>query len=221
MLAISSCVIVSEFDGQPVQAQQQRAAQLLLHRVVPVADGGLRHLRDQRLGVAQQQAHHRAGAAEFLLQQLRLQAVAVAGAAHHGAAGRGVAAHEHRDAHHALVADHGDFGGCAVLQHIQQGNDAGGREIHVLASARPTRTAPGPAAWRPARGAAPAARIRRPGKRRGGGSAWCSGIRPSAAIVRFAAELSCTPGRRAVAAQQKGAPAAPLIAEVDQRLAPP
>ena len=45
---------------QPVQAQQQPAAQLLVERVVPVADRRLRHLRDQRLGVAQQQVQHRA-----------------------------------------------------------------------------------------------------------------------------------------------------------------
>ena len=40
--------------GQPVQAQQQPAAQLLFDRMVPAAHGGLRHLSQKRLGVTQQ-----------------------------------------------------------------------------------------------------------------------------------------------------------------------
>src|SRR5438132_601055 len=57
--------------GQPVQAQEQPAAQLLLHRVMPVAYGRLRHLRDQRLGVAQQQMLQRAVALELPLEDFR------------------------------------------------------------------------------------------------------------------------------------------------------
>jgi hypothetical protein len=30
------------------------------------------------------------------------------------------------------MADHGDFGGGAVFHHVQQGDDGGGREIHVF-----------------------------------------------------------------------------------------
>ena len=41
--------------GESVHAQQQPAAQLLIERMVAVAHGGLRHLRDERLRVAQQQ----------------------------------------------------------------------------------------------------------------------------------------------------------------------
>jgi hypothetical protein len=75
MLAISSCVITSSLPVQAVQAQQQPAAQLLVQRVVAVAHRRLRHLRDQRLRVAQQQVHHRAGAVELFLHG-RAQAVA-------------------------------------------------------------------------------------------------------------------------------------------------
>ena len=50
---------------QTIQAQQQPAAQLLVERMMAVADRGLRHLRDQRLRVAQQQVQQRAGAVEF------------------------------------------------------------------------------------------------------------------------------------------------------------
>ncbi len=53
--------------AQTVQAEQQPAAQLLVQRMVTVAHGGLRHLRDQRLGVAQQQVHHRMRLVELVL----------------------------------------------------------------------------------------------------------------------------------------------------------
>ena len=116
---------------QAIQTQQQPAAQLLVDRVMPVADRGLRHLRDQRLRVAQQQVHGRAEPAELGLEQVGLEAVSVPGALHHRAAGRGVAAHEQRYAENALVADDGDFGRRAILHHVQQRNDAGRREVDV------------------------------------------------------------------------------------------
>ena len=116
---------------QPVQAQQQPAAQLLVQRVVAVAHRGLRHLRDQRLRVAQQQVHHRAGAFELVLDDAGAQAPALARALHHGAAGRGLAAHEQRDADHAFVADHRNLGRRAVLHHVQQRDDGRGREVHM------------------------------------------------------------------------------------------
>ena len=132
MLATSSCVMTSSFDGQAIEGQQQPAAQLLLHRMVPVAGRGLGHLRDQRLGVAQQQALHQAGAIEFLLQQARSQPVTVARGLHHGRAGRGIAAHEQRNADDAFVAHARGFGRCAGLHDIVQRHDGGGGEIGVL-----------------------------------------------------------------------------------------
>ena len=39
--------------GQAVERQQQPAAQLLVHRVMAIAYRSLRHLREQRLRVAQ------------------------------------------------------------------------------------------------------------------------------------------------------------------------
>ncbi len=50
---------------------------------------------------------------------------------HHGPIRHGFAAHEQGDADDALVADHGDFGGRAILHDVQQGHDGGGREIDV------------------------------------------------------------------------------------------
>jgi hypothetical protein len=104
---------------------------------VPIADRGLRHLRDERLGIAQQQVHHRRGAIEFLLQQLRFHPVSIAGALHHGPARRGLAAHEKRYAEYPLVADHCDFGRRTVLHDIEERHDRGRREIDMpQASAR-------------------------------------------------------------------------------------
>ncbi len=62
--------------------------------MVAVAHGGLRHLGDQRLRVAQEQAKHGAGAIELLLQQLRSKAIPEARALYDAAAGCGLAAHE-------------------------------------------------------------------------------------------------------------------------------
>ena len=54
--------------GQAIERQQQPAAQLLIHRVMPVADRGLGHLRDQCLRVTQQQQQHLPVAVELLLE---------------------------------------------------------------------------------------------------------------------------------------------------------
>jgi hypothetical protein len=56
---------------QAIQAQQQPPAQLLIERMVAITNRRLRHLRDQRLGVAQQQMQHGARAAELILNGWR------------------------------------------------------------------------------------------------------------------------------------------------------
>ena len=96
-----------------------------------VAYRRLRHLGQQRLGVAQQQALHRTGVEELVLQQRPFQPVAVAGALHDRAAGRGFAAHEQGNTDDSLVADDGDFGRSAIRHDVEQGNDGGGGKIDV------------------------------------------------------------------------------------------
>jgi hypothetical protein len=105
---------------QPVVAEQQPAAQLLVDRVVTIADRRLRHLRDQRLGVAQQQQLHRPTAHELALQQRRREPVRPALALHDRAAGGRLATHEQRDADQPVVADDRDLGGRTVGEHVQQ-----------------------------------------------------------------------------------------------------
>jgi hypothetical protein len=62
--------------------------------MVAVADRRLRHLRDERLGVAQQQLLHRARAPELLAQVARGEPERLARALHHRAAGGRLTAHE-------------------------------------------------------------------------------------------------------------------------------
>jgi hypothetical protein len=54
MFAISSCDHLQFVGGQTIDAEQQPPAQLLIDRMMAVADGRLRHLCDQCLGIAQQ-----------------------------------------------------------------------------------------------------------------------------------------------------------------------
>ena len=86
---------------------------------------------EQRRVVAHQQLGQGAALVERIAQRLRLQAVAIAGALHDSRA-HGPFAGEHRHAHHALMADHGDFRGGAIFHHVQQRDDGRGGEIHVF-----------------------------------------------------------------------------------------
>jgi len=68
-----------------------------------ITHGGLRHLRDQGLGVAQQQKLQRPISMEFVLELLSDQPVSVAGALHDRPTRGGFTAHEQRDADEAFV----------------------------------------------------------------------------------------------------------------------
>jgi hypothetical protein len=116
---------------QAVQAQQQPAAELLIQGVMAVAHCRLGHLGKQGLGVAQQQMLHETAALEVIFHQLASQPVAVSGALHHGATGGGFSAHEQGNADHALVAHHGNLGGCPIFHDVEQGDDGAGGKEHV------------------------------------------------------------------------------------------
>jgi hypothetical protein len=72
-----------------------------------------------------------AEAGEFALEHPSLQAIGVACALHHSPVRYCFAAHEEGDADDALVADHGDLCGSAVLHDVQQGDDGGGGKIDM------------------------------------------------------------------------------------------
>jgi hypothetical protein len=117
---------------QPVHAEKQPAAQLLLQRMMPVAYRRLRHLRDQRLGVAQQEQLERAAAIELAPDHHGRNAVGMARVLHHRAAGGRFAAHERRDADHPFVSGKRELRRGSVARHREQRNDAIGREIDVV-----------------------------------------------------------------------------------------
>src|SRR5579863_10520 len=96
-----------------------------------IADCCLCHLRDQRLGVAQQQAQERAGPPKLIFQQLGPQAIPVPGALHDRAAGGGLTAHEQGDAEDPLITDDRNFCRRTVFHNVEQRNDGGRRKIHI------------------------------------------------------------------------------------------
>lgn len=96
-----------------------------------IAHGGLGHLGDQGLRVAQQQVHDRSREIESRLDRRGLQPVADTGALDHGPVGGCFATHEKRDADDPFVANHGDLGRFTALRQVEQGNDGRAREIDM------------------------------------------------------------------------------------------
>ncbi len=98
---------------------------------MPVAHGGLCHLGEQGLRVAQQDVQHLAVPLELLLESYARQTVCGTGALHDCAVGGGFASHEQRDTDRAVVPHDGDFRGRAVFHHVQERDDGVGRKIDV------------------------------------------------------------------------------------------
>ena len=117
---------------QPVMAQKQPAAQLLLGGMVPVAGGGLRNLGNQSLRVAQHKALEHVASFKLRRHDIGGQTECATGALHNGAIGDAFPAHEQGYPQNAVIADKRDFGGPAVIHRVEQRYDGGGREINRL-----------------------------------------------------------------------------------------
>jgi len=113
------------FDEKP-------AAQLLVERVVAIACCRLRNLREEGLHVQQHQAAQEVRAAKLFTQCGCAHAISEARALHLDARRHGFAASQNRHAGHAFTADCCDLYGTAVFHRMQQGDDGGGGEIHVM-----------------------------------------------------------------------------------------
>ena len=74
---------------QPVEGKQQPSAELLIDRMMPIANCSLRHLRDQCLHISQQQDAKLTVTTELLLDTRAAQAKRAGGALHDGTAGSG------------------------------------------------------------------------------------------------------------------------------------
>ena len=88
-----------------------------------VANGRLRYLSDQCLGIAQQQLLEFSTPREFILQHLGLHPQGAAGALYDGAVGHGAAAHEQRYPDHAIITCQTHFSARAVFHRVKQGDD--------------------------------------------------------------------------------------------------
>jgi hypothetical protein len=100
--------------------------------VVPVANRGLHHLRDQRLDIAQKHAGRAAAFAELGKDGAGLDAVRKSSNLHDSLAGGRFPAQQQRDSHASVIADDRKLRRVAVPQDIEQRNDARDREIHVV-----------------------------------------------------------------------------------------
>src|ERR1051326_8435932 len=90
--------------------------------MVPVADRGLSHLRDQCLRVAQQK-QPRGVSLKLIFEFLSGQAVRMASALHERPTRRAFTAHEKSNTDEALVAYHRDFCRGAILHYVKQRHD--------------------------------------------------------------------------------------------------
>jgi len=118
--------------GRTVDLNQQPAAQLLAQRVVTVARGGLRDLREQGLHVQEHQAAQEIRAIELLAQGGGAHAISKTRALNLNAGRHGIAAGEDRNAGHAFTTDGGDFGRTAVFHRVKQRDDGRRREIYMM-----------------------------------------------------------------------------------------
>src|SRR6266536_4173210 len=99
--------------------------------MMPIADGGLRHLRNQGLRVEQQQLLQRAALFEFMFDYLRANPIRVTAALYDRLVWRGVPAQEQGDAEQAFVSCHRDLCRRAIRHDVDKRNDAGCGEIKV------------------------------------------------------------------------------------------
>ena len=84
---------------------------------------GLHHLRNQRLGIAQQQMLQRTAAFELGFQYFSGQAVGLARTLHDSPAGCAFATHKQGNADDSLVTHNRDFSRRTVFHDIEQGDD--------------------------------------------------------------------------------------------------
>lgn len=115
-----------------VLSRKQLAAESLPYGVKAVTDGGLGYLRDERIGVAEDQVVQRPAPVELGLKNSGLQPLARAFGLHHYLVGRSRNAHDQRDAYHPVVADHAYLDDMALFRDREQRAHAAVREIGVI-----------------------------------------------------------------------------------------
>jgi hypothetical protein len=115
----------------PVHAEQQAPAQLLIDRVIAVADRGLSDLRIHGIHKWPNDFEHRAGATDLILHNRSAYSLPLPATLDPCLNGLSTATHERQQAHDTLVSDDRDLTGLAVAHHAQQRHDRGHRAIDV------------------------------------------------------------------------------------------
>jgi hypothetical protein len=117
---------------QEVVVDEKPSAQLLLDRMQPIANRGLRDLRHQRLCVTQQYLLEYTAETELIVQRLRSHTERITRALNNGPARCCAAAHIQSDADQSVVAGHADLGGRAVLHNVKKRDDRRRGKVDVL-----------------------------------------------------------------------------------------
>ena len=112
-----------------VETEEQPAAQLLIHRVVPVAENILGNLGEQGLGIAQGQPMQAHALVELPAQHFGPQAIGLPRTLHHHLVIGCLSPQNQGDANHAVLAGHRHLGGRAVFGGGDQGEDTGGGKV--------------------------------------------------------------------------------------------
>src|SRR5438477_4039709 len=99
--------------------------------MMPIADRGLCHLRNQCLGVEQQQVLQRTPSIEFVLDHLGPDPIGVTAALDNRLVRRGLPAEEQGNAEQAFASCHRDFRRCTIRHDIDERDDAVRGEIEV------------------------------------------------------------------------------------------
>src|ERR1700733_9873251 len=99
--------------------------------MMTVANGGLRHLSDEGLCIAQQQMQNGTVTFELVHQILRFESKGMPGALNNSATRSGPAPHKYRNSNYPVVADDGNFRRRSIFHDIEQRNDGAGREVHM------------------------------------------------------------------------------------------
>ncbi len=115
-----------------VSDHQEQAGEPLLRRVVAVARGALRVLREDGLRVRQKHVLKVAAALELLLKHVGLHPHHAARREHDHLMRYDLAAEQYRDADHALLAHEPDLYGRVPVNARKQDDDGVVREVDVL-----------------------------------------------------------------------------------------
>jgi hypothetical protein len=125
---VSHCQFIAH---SAIQAKEQQATDLLIEGMMAIAGPYHRHLRDERLRMAQHELHYGHAAMEGLGDMAGIKPIPAAGAVYQRATHCAFSTHASRVADGTFVSDHGDSRRATITKNDQQGNNRRGRKVNV------------------------------------------------------------------------------------------